>query len=363
MIKGNVDWISLHAIAGWAVFVPDSKKKCTISVRLNGKEIKTAKADMARADLSSLGMGTHEFAFSIKLSKKLQIDDLKKIEIFALMDMNKKPRAEFRLPISATAFRAKQSVKQLINVAVIGHSNIDALYYADKGTFFKENFNYQFFQLRDDGNEIIQPGTRTLSEKVIDELKLFFNQCEKKYIIALLGGNEHTVIGAVNHPKKFDFFYENHGNVDVSEGVEIIPFTMMKEFMSLEPIRKYYTIKQIRELFNIPVIVLQQPPIFRNEYVQKYPGEFQEMLELYGSAPESLRKKLWHLQTEIMQSLCKADELDYLTIPDETMDEEGFIVKAAYGNNCTHGNAWYGAKFLKKFENLILTKYEKSSLS
>lgn len=111
IIKGNVDLVTTNKISGWAMYIPSPEKKCDISIRLNNKEIYITKADLAREDLKSLGVGTDKFAFSITLEKNIPTESLKNIEIFVSVNKGNENFYEIKLPLGKNTIRTSNAVR------------------------------------------------------------------------------------------------------------------------------------------------------------------------------------------------------------------------------------------------------------
>ncbi len=105
MIKGNVDLISSDKISGWATYLSKPEKKCTISVRLKGKQISHGVADLFRPDLKNNTTNEGKCAFSLKLDKALPVKALEEVEVFAVLDVDEESPNEYKLPLGKNAIR------------------------------------------------------------------------------------------------------------------------------------------------------------------------------------------------------------------------------------------------------------------
>lgn len=251
----------------------------------------------------------------------------------------------------------------MINVAFIGHSHLGAInrarhYYKDRS-----DLDLKLFLLNSNQYQIIDGNSHRLSEKLICELVSFFKENKENYIVTAIGGNEHNIIGIVNHPQMFDFILSSNPDMEINDKAKIIPEKLVESIFNKRLGSKFKEILSLRDAFSIPIIVLQPPPVKSNEQVLKSGGIFAERIKLHGVSPITLRKKLWILQSELVRKFCEEQELIFLPIPTESIGDDGCMVEqASKDDDPTHANQWYGKKVLENIIKLISEQNEKTPI-
>jgi hypothetical protein len=96
-----------------------------------------------------------------------------------------------------------------------------------------------------------------------------------------------------------------------------------------------------------PVIHIEPPPPLADAALitpqvpwDLFPGQPRQI------APKWLRYKLWRMHSEVIASTCERLGIDYMRVPAEAKDDEGFLMPC-YDQDGAHANAAYGTLVLK----------------
>ena len=82
--------------------------------------------------------------------------------------------------------------------------------------------------------------------------------------------------------------------------------------------------------------------------VRAFPGLGHELVQTYGVAPASLRHKLWRLHSHLVAEDCHAAGIEFVPAPPGAQDGRGYLAEAAYGDDSTHCNTWYGRRVIEQ---------------
>lgn len=171
-------------------------------------------------------------------------------------------------------------------------------------------------------------------------------------VFSLIGGAAHGVLGMLVHPRRFDFVLAEEPGLALDAAAELIPCVAVQR--TLEALMSDYLIlmAQVNSLCQGPMFHIESPPPFADaQRMQQdipwdmYPG----MLHEISSAP--LRYKLWRLHSSILREWCAAAGAGFVPAPPATMDQNGFMLEAFYGDGA-HANAAYGELVLAQMRRL-----------
>ena len=91
-------------------------------------------------------------------------------------------------------------------------------------------------------------------------------------------------------------------------------------------------------------------PIPSAEHIKKYPKDYFREKIKNGITPKLIRWKLWHLHNDIIKKYCINNGISYITMPDGTIDDEGFLKECYWNNDPTHANADYGRLVIEQIK-------------
>ena len=166
-------------------------------------------------------------------------------------------------------------------------------------------------------------------------------------VVSFVGGAAHSVVGAVEHPRPFDFILPSDPE---------LPFDATRELIPADAVRAALVTAdaEFGEIFRLLLVsaggpvtqVEAPPPVPDSERLRAhtpwsfFPGQPQEI------APKWLRYKLWRLHSEIVAERCAALNVAYVRVPRAAMDAEGFL-RAGLDADGYHGGPEYGRMVLQ----------------
>lgn len=181
---------------------------------------------------------------------------------------------------------------------------------------------------------------KTLPRQVVE---LF----QPRRIFCCFGGSEHSVLGLLEMPVRFDFMMPGDEQVDPAR--QFVPCALVRETLELNMRRGLEHLRLLRELYACPIVHFCSPPPFR-ELVRghRLPGTFMKNLHL-GLSPAPLRRRLHALHSDIVRRTCAKSGVDFMPVPAECMDGDGYLRPGYWSTDPTHGNARYGALIIRRF--------------
>jgi hypothetical protein len=166
--------------------------------------------------------------------------------------------------------------------------------------------------------------------------------------VSLLGGNDHSMIGVVRHPQRFDFVLPAEPDLPLDENVEIVPAGLLRQELSRRIAPHLEVLALYRRVVPGRVVHIESPPPLPTAHIQAYPGIFQDLVAECGVSPPLLRYKLWQLHSALYREACARLGVEFLPAPRETQDAQGIMLPHFCNPDPTHGNARYGGHVLAK---------------
>ncbi|MCB5944008.1 hypothetical protein [Acidocella sp. KAb 2-4] len=167
--------------------------------------------------------------------------------------------------------------------------------------------------------------------------------------VSLFVGNDHSIIGMLNHPRRFDFVLPEAPALFVDESAELLPAGLLRRELARRVAPHLEALAAYRAAVpGLLVHVESPPPIPSAAHIQAHPGVFKDLIAERGVSPALLRFKLWRLHSGLYREACAALGVEFLPVPPEMQDVEGMLVPQAWNPDPTHGNALYGQHVLAR---------------
>jgi len=168
---------------------------------------------------------------------------------------------------------------------------------------------------------------------------------QPRQIFATFGGSEHSVLGLLEAPVKFDFMTPADSGLE--PGRERINFALLRATLAQAMQNGLNHLRHLRKLYDCPITHLCTPAPFRDlDPDHVLPRVFQENLHL-GVSPASVRRKLHWTHSEIARETCREIGVDFMEVPPESLDADGYLLARYRSKDPTHGNHRYGALMIK----------------
>jgi len=172
-------------------------------------------------------------------------------------------------------------------------------------------------------------------------------------IFSSIGGNAHNNFGLIEHSKPFDFIHPDFPALrrPGASGFEWIPYSAIKDRMKKAVGLWLDSLRILAELYPGRVKHLESPPQIEDEtFIRNHLHA--RRLRYLGNKPyqisdHHLRYKLWRLNSDIFAESCRECGIEFIPVPPESMDGNGFL-RPDFWSNPTHANAAYGALVIKQ---------------
>lgn len=165
-------------------------------------------------------------------------------------------------------------------------------------------------------------------------------------IFCTFGGSEHSVMGLLEAPDRFDFRMPADDKVEA--GRAPIPYGLVRSTLTQAMQTGLNNLREIRRLYDCPITHLCTPPPFRAIGEQQVlPRVFQENLHL-GVSPASIRRKLHMLHSDIAREACAVEGIRFMEVAPECRDADGYLLEQYWSKDPTHGNADYGDLIIRQ---------------
>jgi len=163
------------------------------------------------------------------------------------------------------------------------------------------------------------------------------------------GGSGHVVLGLQRLNPTFDFVSPEAPELPLEAGALVLPSDLVAKALEEHMGAYILQLRALREAVTQPIICLETPPPYEDDaYVASHLGSYVTNPEnVVGAA---LRRKLFLLHSQKVRAFCEASNIEYLPAPPNTLTDDGFLVREAYGEDATHANTWYGEQVIRQIE-------------
>lgn len=186
-------------------------------------------------------------------------------------------------------------------------------------------------------------------------LKTLISQAGHTLFLSSFGGNRHNIFGLIDHPTPFDFILPSHPDLPLRRNATLIPYDVLRDALTSFTHASLSEISALRNTYAGYVGHLESPPPNGDDaYVRKFLDPyFKDKAKGLGIAPRHLRLKLWRLHSEIVLEHCKMRNIDFIPVPEESRDQDGFLLPQGYSTSATHANHWYGSLVVAQISALV----------
>ena len=175
--------------------------------------------------------------------------------------------------------------------------------------------------------------------------------------VSALGGNEHSVFSMIQHPVPYDFVLPTHPEMEIVEGVPIIPFSVIEAKLYNSLLQTILALRIIKAFHQDSRVlhVISPPPIPSETQIRNNQEGFAQEIARYGISRPSLRLKWYLASVSIIAKAAKGIGVDILMPPDKSTDDNGFLLED-YWFAATHANVAYGKLVIDQIDEYYLKR-------
>jgi hypothetical protein len=168
--------------------------------------------------------------------------------------------------------------------------------------------------------------------------------------VSVIGGNQHSVFGLVQHPQAFDFHSRERPDLPVLPRHEVIPYRVLRDQFEAA-LRAHEGVRIPRIVSETRARLVHLPPPAPKEdashILRRHETDFAKagILER-GVTPITVRLKLWELQVSLLRELCAEWQAELMPVPPASLTPLGCLSPDYYAHDATHANEAYGALVL-----------------
>lgn len=190
-------------------------------------------------------------------------------------------------------------------------------------------------------------GKATINPAALTDLQSSIDRLKPSLVVALQGGAEHFVHGAVRSPQPFDFILPHRPDLPLPDDVQIIPYDLLQADLLTQMRLRWTLIAAIRPFGDFRLCCVSPPPPVRDSstVLRELPDAWRDNAAKLGIPEPWTRYRIWFAFKEAArQATIEAGAL-WIDAPSETIDPDGFL-KEEFRRDGLHGNAAYGAAVL-----------------
>jgi hypothetical protein len=181
--------------------------------------------------------------------------------------------------------------------------------------------------------------------------------CTGARVAILWEGNHHNVFYLFQSDKPFDFWSKSVARI--VSGFQLVPQRMVREKFRPSIEQLSCVIELIQKSSPSGVAVIGTPPPKENadelRILLKGDPLFVDLAAQMGRSPEQVkitpapvRLKLWYLLQEMMADAANKSGAQFIPIPQETIDADGYLRREFWAKDLTHANHEYGQIMARK---------------
>lgn len=199
---------------------------------------------------------------------------------------------------------------------------------------------------------------RTIGDLGSEELlALVASLAADDVVVSTIGGNQHQLIAAVQHPVAFDVFAPGEPALASSGMAVVIPSAQLNDHLESDLRAKDgLRLQKIREAAACRVCHAVPPPPKEDagHMLRRHgPALAKAGILQHGVSPAPLRLKIWRMQVGVLRQLAKEWGITLLPPPEGAVCPKGFLAPACYADDATHANAAYGELMLRQLEQIV----------
>ena len=250
------------------------------------------------------------------------------------------------------------------SVVIIGHSHVGALKDALQLRQAQKNspqsaqyYVHDVWAKKTDYADSNLTGGIDFNPNVLSLIDSVVPTHTKRRYVTMLGGNAHIILALGKHPRSLDFILPENPHLPIDKEAELVTFEYIKKI--LEPLMMPYVWQLIafRQALGHSFICVDTPPPYGDdEYVSSHLGSYIQNPK--NIVNRYVRYKFWRLHSLMLKNFCIHNDVEFMDVPSESTDSEGFLRCEGYGVDATHANSWYGELILKKIEEKLNITYE-----
>ena len=172
-------------------------------------------------------------------------------------------------------------------------------------------------------------------------------------VFSAVGGAAHNMLALVVHPRAFDFVLPERPALPLMEGAEVLPYAAVRDAMAALVQEYLDIIRLVRRTAKGRVFHIDAPPPLEDSgrILQDVPWMFfQDLTRKVAPAP--LRWKCWRLHSDLVEAFCRAEGIQVLGAPTESMEASGFL-KPEFYRDAMHVQDSYGALVLRQMKAVL----------
>ncbi len=160
-------------------------------------------------------------------------------------------------------------------------------------------------------------------------------------------GNEYARFSMVEYPDPFRVSDLDNPDIPAPENTSLIPASVMRAQMrqlAEESGLLYW--RAIREMTDVPVVMLPPPPAIRDEsHLRAHPGAFKENVEKFGLTPPQMRRQFYDYYADALRAGVAEAGGQFAELPKE-VKQDGFLTPEFIRSDPIHANPAYGSLML-----------------
>jgi hypothetical protein len=258
-----------------------------------------------------------------------------------------------RLQPVSVAEQRDVELRKLPQVLIIGQSHMAAVERAAMQREFDDQvvLRLEFFSVMGYDRWVWWQNGFQYDPDVVSKIDELLSNSRFDAVISMLGGNDHFVHGALNHPRKFDFVMPSRPDLVLAADAELVSYDMVCE-------RARYDVEAVLGLLGtalrrkeLPFFhVSAPPPVKESKVLIKHLLHYKDSelgrrmesdLNRFGVAPAEFRLKLWLVYSLAAREVCEKYRITYIEPPPSVMDEYGYILPHL-ASDSLHGTDAYG---------------------
>lgn len=243
-------------------------------------------------------------------------------------------------------------------IVAVGHSHLVNLLDSYEKSKDRAQMDVEFIQLwqSEYAPQLAwEAGVATYNPAIAAEVvKAVTDRGAEAVIISILGA-EHYIWSIQGRKRPFDVVLPFAPDLPRDEGVEVIPYGMIRQFFETALDMYFGLAVHIALQVKCPVIQILPPPPYSDpsRLETHSPAQLSEIVAEHGAPSLGVRYKLWLLWCDVARSIAVGSKIIVLNPPERTVDENGLLREEYFHTDAVHANALYGDCVFEQIDSTL----------
>ncbi|MEK0446638.1 MAG: hypothetical protein RLZZ399_1959 [Verrucomicrobiota bacterium] len=173
-------------------------------------------------------------------------------------------------------------------------------------------------------------------------------------IVVSVFGTAHNVFGLLKHERPFGIFDPDLPMLSPDSNCEFVPANCFRDLL-LGLWGRKNVLSDLQSASSARVYhMMPPPPKEDNDYIRSKIVRYRDkIVGEHDVNDPSLRLSLWRLEMKCLNEFCKSLQIGFISPPEASFTEKGFLKADFYAADATHANSDYGQLVIEQLSRIL----------